>query len=111
MVRANCGNNNYSAWSNGQSFRTKDEIPDGIEDYNVQELVKVYASHSNIFIVNEYGVQIDNVQVYDVYGKLLYSGNVTSSNEVISLNVATGTYMVRLTTDKGNATYKLYLTK
>lgn len=111
MVRANCGNNNYSAWSNGQSFRTKDEIPDGIEDYNVQELVKVYASYSNIFIVNEYGVQIDNVEVYDVYGKLLYSGNVTSSTEVISMNVATGTYMVRLTTDKGNASYKLYLTK
>ena len=111
MVRANCGNNNYSAWSNGQSFRTKDEIPDGVEDYTAQELINVYASHSNIFIVNEYGVQIDNVQVYDVYGKLLYSGNVTSSTEVISMNVATGTYMVRLTTDKGDAIYKLYLTK
>ena len=111
MVRANCGNNNYSAWSNGQSFRTKDEIPDGIEDYTAQELINVYASHSDIHIVNEYGVQIDNVEVYDVYGKLLYSGHVTSSNEVISMNVAVGTYMVRLTTDKGNATYKLYLTK
>ena len=108
MVRANCGNNNYSAWSNGQSFRTKDEIPDGIEDYTAQELINVYASHSDIHIVNEYGVQIDNVEVYDVYGKLLYSGHVTSSNEVISMNVAVGTYMVRLTTDKGNATYKLY---
>ena len=111
MVRANCGNNNYSAWSNGQSFRTKDELPDGIEDHTAQELINVYASHSDIHIVNEYGVQIDNVEVYDVYGKLLYSGHVTSSNEVISMNVAVGTYMVRLTTDKGNATYKLYLTK
>lgn len=111
MVRANCGNNNYSAWSNGQSFRTKDEIPDGIEDYTAQELINVYASHSDIHIVNEYGVQIDNVEVYDVYGKQLYSGHVTSSNEVISMNVAVGTYMVRLITDKGNATYKLYLTK
>lgn len=111
MVRANCGNNNYSAWSNGQSFRTNDEIPDGIEDHTAQELINVYASHSDIHIVNEYGVQIDNVEVYDVYGKLLYSGHVTSSNEVISMNVAVGTYVVRLITDKGNATYKLYLTK
>ena len=111
MVRANCGNNNYSSWSNGNSFRTNEEIIDGIEEYTAQELVKVYASHSDIHIVNEYGVRIDNVAVYDVYGKLLYNGNVTGSNEVISMNVAAGTYMVRIATDKGNATYKLYLTK
>ena len=86
-------------------------LPDGIEDHTAQELINVYASHSDIHIVNEYGVQIDNVEVYDVYGKLLYSGHVTSSNEVISMNVAVGTYVVRLITDKGNATYKLYLTK
>lgn len=113
MVRANCGNGNYSEWSNGNIFRTLDvpDIHDGIEDYNVRDLVNVYASHSNVYIVNEGSVQIDNVQIFDVYGKMVYNGNVSSSNEVISLNVATGAYMVRLTTDKGMATYKVVLTK
>lgn len=113
MVRANCGNGNYSEWSNGNIFRTLDvpDIHDGIEDYNVKEMVNVYASHSNVYIVNEGNLQIDNVQIFDVYGKMVYNGNVSSNNEVISLNVATGAYMVRLTTDKGMATYKVVLTK
>lgn len=113
MVRANCGNGNYSEWSNGNIFRTLDapDIHNGIEDYNVRDLVNVYASHSNVYIVNEGSVQIDNVQIFDVYGKMVYNGSVSSNNEVISLNVATGAYMVRLTTDKGMATYKVVLTK
>ena len=111
MVRANCGNGNYSEWSNGNVFTTEEEIIIGIDDYTAQDLVKVYASHNNIYIVNENGVRIDNVQVYDIYGKLLYSGSVNNSPEVISMNVATGTYMVKLSTDRGPANYKLYLTR
>ena len=111
MVRANCGNNNYSEWSNANVFTTEEEIIIGIDDYTAQDLVKVYASHNNIYIVNENGVRIDNAQVYDIYGKLLYSGSVNNSPEVISMNVATGTYMVKLSTDRGTANYKLYLTR
>ena len=111
MVRANCGNGNYSEWSNANVFTTEDEIIIGIDDYTAQDLVKVYASHNNIYIVNENGVRIDNVQVYDIYGKLLYSDGVNNSPEVISMNVATGTYMVKLSTDRGPANYKLYLTR
>ena len=112
MVRANCGNNNYSEWSNGNNFRTQDEpLHPGVEDRDLNELVNVYASHNNIYIVNEYGVQIDNVQVYDMFGQLIYSGNVTSSKEVISMNVAIGTYMVRIATPEGSASYKVYLTR
>ena len=36
---------------------------------------------------------------------------VNNSPEVISMNVATGTYMVKLSTDRGTANYKLYLTR
>lgn len=111
MVRANCGNGNYSEWSNANVFTTEEEIIIGIDDYTAQDLVKVYASHNNIYIVNENGVRIDNVQVYDIYGKLLYSDGVNNSPEVISMNVATGTYMVKLSTDRGPANYKLYLTR
>lgn len=112
MVRTNCGNNNYSVWSNGNHFRTQDEpLHPGVADRDLAELVKVYASHNNIYIVNEYGVQIDNVQVYDMFGQLIYNGNVTSSKEVISMNVAVGTYMVRIATPEGNASYKVYLTR
>ena len=113
MVRANCGGNNYSDWSNGNIFTTLKEIDvdNGIEDHNISDLVKVYASNNNVYIVNNAEVQIENVQIFDVYGKLLYSGNVTNNTEVISMNVATGTYVVRLTTAQGTANYKVYLSK
>lgn len=113
MVRANCGGSNYSDWSNGNIFTTlkENDIENGIEDFDVKDLVKVYASNSNVYIVNNAEVQINNVQIFDVYGKLLYSGNVSNNTEVISMNVATGTYVVRLTTEQGTANYKVYLSK
>lgn len=109
-VRANCLANNSSEWTNGCTFRTLDEMTDGVEDFNAN-LVRVYANSNNIYVVNDNNVQIDNVCIYDVYGKLLYNGKINSTSEVISMNVATGTYMVRLTTDKGMLNYKLYLTR
>lgn len=112
MVRANCVANNPSNWTNGCTFRTLDAIvnPDGIEDH-IQSMISVYSETNNVYIVNENGIRIDNVQIYDVYGKLLYSGNMTSSREVISMNVATGTYLVCLATEYGTCNYKLHLTK
>ncbi len=112
MVRANCVANNPSNWTNGCTFRTLDAIvnPDGIEDH-IQSMISVYSETNNVYIVNENGIRIDNVQIYDVYGKLLYNGNMTSSREVISMNVATGTYLVRLATEYGTCNYKLHLTK
>lgn len=111
-VRALCSANNYSDWSNAVSFRTVDEpvVPGvGIEDHNAD--VNVYASHNNVYIVNNNGVQINNVQIFDIYGKLVYSGNVNSTTEVISMNVANGNYVVRLSTEQGMSNYKVYLTK
>ena len=112
MVRANCVANNPSEWTNGCTFRTLEQVvnPNGIEDY-LHTMINVYSETNNVFIVNENGIRIDNVQIYDVYGKLIYSGNVNSSREVISMNVATGTYIVRLATEYGMCNYKLHLTK
>jgi len=112
-VRANCGSNNNSEWTNVLMFRTK-AVPEidhtGIEN-RVKDLVNVYASQNNVYISNNNGVRIDNVSIYDVYGKLIYTGKVNSNTEVISLNVATGTYMVRLSTENGMANYKVFITK
>ena len=112
MVRANCVANNPSEWTNGTTFRTLDVFvnPDGIEDH-VQSLINVYSESNNVYIVNENGIRIDNVQIYDIYGKLIYAGNVNGSREVISMNVAAGTYMVRLATEYGMCNYKLHLTR
>ena len=107
QVRANCTNSNHSDWSNLVSFTTEETpIEIGIEDF-VKNSVKVYAEHQNVHILNNEGLTIDNVRIFDTYGRLIYSGSVSSDHEVIGLNVATGTYIVNVTTDQGVANYKV----
>ena len=113
QVRANCTANTSSDWSWATMFRTKatPEIDHTGIGNHVSDLVRVYASQNNVYIGNDNGVRIDNVTIYDVYGKMIYTGKVNSNTEVISLNVATGTYMVRLSTENGMANYKVFITK
>jgi hypothetical protein len=112
QVRANCAGNNHSDWSNLVSFKTDQETIDntGIVDV-VKDNIKVYAEHQNVHIVNNEGMNIDNVRIFDAYGKLIYGGAVNTTHEVIGLNVAAGTYIVNITTDKGAANYKVTLMK
>jgi len=111
-IKANCSTTNSSDWSNATGFTTLagpgPEV--GIADY-VKSHVNVYAEHNRVHIINDYNVDINNVAIYDMYGKLIYSGNAISNPEVIELNVAVGTYMVRLNTQQGPAVYKVHINR
>lgn len=112
QVRANCIGNNHSEWASMVSFNTDATTIDGtgIEDL-VKHNIKVYAEHQNVHILNNEGMNIENVRIFDAYGKLIYSGAVSSSHEVINLNVAAGAYIVNVTTDEGVANYKVTILK
>lgn len=112
QVRAHCTGNNLSDWSGMVSFKTDNTTINnvGIDDL-VKNNIKVYGEHQNVHILNEEGMNIEQVRIFDVYGKLIYTGNVTSNHEVIGLNVATGTYIVNVATDNGVANYKVTLMK
>ena len=110
QVKANCTTTNPSYWSAQKSFITLPTAPDGINDQNLAT-VQVYSNNNNVFIINNDGVTIQNASIYDMYGKLIYSSNVISNPTVIALDVATGIYIVRLATEKGDATYKVHVTK
>ena len=112
QVRANCYDNNHSEWSNMIAFTTEYATINetGIEDL-VKNSIKVYAAHQNVHILNNDGLNIDNVRIFDAYGKLIYNGTVNTTHEVIGLAVAAGTYIVNVTTDKGVANYKVVIMK
>ena len=111
-IKANTVGCTDSDWSNATSFTTLagPSSPDGINDY-VKNHVNVYAEHNRVHIINDYNVDINNVAIYDMYGKLIYSGNAISNPEVIELNVAVGTYVVRLNTQQGPAVYKVHINR
>jgi len=111
-IKANTVGCTDNDWSNANSFTTLagPSSPDGINDY-VKNHVNVYAEHNRVHIINDYNVDINNVAIYDMYGKLIYSGNAISNPEVIELNVAVGTYVVRLNTQQGPAVYKVHINR
>ena len=112
QVQAICAGNNLSDWANLMSFQTDNTTIDetGIEDL-VKNNIKVYAEHQNVHILNNAGMNIENVRIFDAYGKLIYSGAVNTAHEVINLSVAAGAYIVNVTTDEGVANYKVTILK
>lgn len=110
-VKANMASCTDADWSNANTFKTLvGPSTIGVADY-VKEHVNVYAEHNRVHIVNDYAVEINNVTIYDMYGKMIYSGAVISNPEVIELNVAVGTYVVRLNTANGPAVYKVHINR
>lgn len=111
QVRANCSASNHSEWSGIISFKTLQSLDiTGIEDL-VKSQIKVYGEHQNVHILNNEGVNIESVRIFDAYGKLIYSGAVNTAHEVINLNVASGAYIVNVATENGVANYKVVLMK
>lgn len=110
QVKANMASCTDADWSNANTFKTLVGPTIGVADY-VKEHVNVYAEHNRVHIVNDYAVEINNVTIYDMYGKMIYSGAVISNPEVIELNVAVGTYVVRLNTANGPAVYKVHINR
>lgn len=110
QVKANMASCTDADWSNANTFKTLVGPTIGVADY-VKEHVNVYAEHNRVHIVNDYAVEINNVTIYDMYGKMIYSGAVISNPEVIELNVAVGTYVVRLNTVNGPAVYKVHINR
>ena len=111
-VRAICGTNMTSDWATN-AFTTR-ALPlgpvDGIANAELSS-IKVYSYLNNVYIVNEEGIAISNVDIYDIYGKQVYTGKVLSSPEVISLSVANGNYVVRLATENGVGVYKVAIVR
>ena len=105
-VKANCDEDITSEWAESTFTITVT----GIASADLSS-IKVYSYLNNVYIVNEKGISISNVDIYDIYGKQVYTGMVLSSPEVISLNVANGNYVVRLATENGMGVYKVAIVR
>lgn len=110
QVKANCTATNASDWSAERGFTTLPVGHEGVSDVDLAS-VQVYSNQSDIFIINKDNVHITNASIFDMCGKLIYSGNVIENPTIISLNAATGIYVVRLSTENGTASYKVHITK
>ena len=78
----------------------------GIEDQGIT--TRVYASESTVTILTE-GTTTGVVEVMDVSGKLVSRSNLSATRTDMELMVQSGIYLVRVTTEGGVATHKVFL--
>ena len=106
QVQANCGNGNLSEWSGSITAQTTNV---GIENHLLNS-ISLYPNPAND-VVNVQctmnNVQLEGIEVIDVYGKVVRTVVGANNYSPIRINVsglANGMYFVRVTTDEGVAT-------
>ena len=103
QVQADCGGDNVSAWSESLNVTT---LEDGIPTYLLNSIA-LYPNpakeYVDIRVDNE--VNVNLIEVYDVYGKLVNTVNVVENPTRINVSgLANGMYFVRVSTDNGAVT-------
>jgi len=77
----------------------------GIDPVNNE--LSIYSHSNTVYIVNNALIPINEVSIIDMYGRVVWKGNVYVERNAIQLNVANGIYTVRVTTDDGFITSKV----
>lgn len=105
QVTAHCINGMFSEPSNQITFTTSTV---GVENYELN-MTEIYPNPTTgEFRVQNSELRIENVEVYDVYGKLITSVKVEDNSIVIDLSDnASGVYFTRIFTEKGTITKRI----
>ena len=86
-------------------------VPQGIDPNDVAT-INVFSNHNVVTIMNENLISIKQVEIMDMYGRLVWSGQALSQRTEITLDVAAGIYGVRITTESNTVnTTKVSITK
>lgn len=102
-----------SNWSSQQTFRTLEDISSdttGIYEMTLGEM-NVYSYGNDIYVVNNSQEQIKDIQVYDLMGRVVFAGKAQSNPQVINVNAANGTYVVRVVTENAIRNYKVSISQ
>ena len=104
QVQANCGNGNLSEWSTSLFVTTKNV---GIESWLENSVTLFPNPAKDVVNVQCTMNNVQSVEVFDVYGKLVNTVGVCDTPVQTRINVsglADGMYFVRVTTDRGVVT-------
>ena len=75
----------------------------GIDDPN-ENTILVFSHNNLVTIVNEHLIPIKIVDIMDMYGRVVWTGIATEAKTEILLNIASGIYGVRITTESNTIT-------
>jgi hypothetical protein len=78
----------------------------GIDNPTI-EGISIYSQKNDVYIVNNNLLPIQDVSIMDVYGRVVWQGKAANTINKITLDVATGIYMVRVTANDQFTTTKV----
>lgn len=105
-VRALCSSTSSSAYTANFNFTTTSDST-GINDWVINEqAITLYPNPASTYCtIHNAQFTIHQVEIYDVYGKLLQTIEATSNEVQVNIQgLAAGIYFARITTEKGIAT-------
>jgi hypothetical protein len=80
----------------------------GIDDHTLDNSVTVFPNPTTGGIQLHCSDNVQNIEVYDAFGKLLDKVDVNANSSELDLSgLATGTYFLRVTTEKGVVTKRI----
>ena len=86
-----------------------EDDPEGINTFDMG--ISIY-SHTNIVSIDTKNISpITDVTIFDMYGRIVWQGNVYHAHNTITLNAAAGIYTVRVTTENGILAKKVNVQK
>jgi uncharacterized repeat protein (TIGR02543 family) len=87
-------------------FKYNVDIPE-----NEEAIITVFSNHNKVTIDNKDLVPVKQVEIMDMFGRVVWQGQTTGVKTEITLEVAAGIYAVRILTESGFATTKVSITK
>ena len=81
----------------------------GIEEYVLNDQIIVYPNPTTGAVqVQSSAPKVQRIEVYDAYGKMLFTVNANDSKVTLNLSgLAAGTYFLRIATEKGSVTKRI----
>jgi hypothetical protein len=78
---------------------------------DIEAVINVFSHQNVVTILNEKLVPVKQVEIMDMYGRTVWTGQALTDRTEITLDVAAGIYGVRITTDASTTTTKVSITK
>lgn len=83
-----------------------DQMPD------IASLVQVYPNPTNgTFSIKNEKLKLKNVEVYNLFGELIFQKAINAKQETLTLSEANGIYFLKITSDEGAVTKKIVVQK
>ena len=65
-------------------------------DQNDEASITVFSNHNNVTIINKQLIPIQQVDIIDMYGRIVWSGQALAEKTEITLDISSGIYAVRI---------------